>query len=190
MYTIAITGGIACGKSTAADILREMGATVIDADQIARTLSEPGGQAAPMIMEAFGTLDRKALASLVFDDQKSRERLNAIVHPLVRREMDAALSSLQTPIAVLEIPLLFESGMEDIADEVWAVYADEETQIQRLAWRNGFSREEALSRIRSQLPAEEKAKRADHVINNSGGVFPRAQIEALWASARLKAGSR
>ena len=94
MYVIAVTGGIACGKSTVAGILTELGATVIDADQIARTLSEPGGQAAPMILEAFGTLDRKALASVVFHDQRSRERLNAIVHPFVRREMEVILLRL------------------------------------------------------------------------------------------------
>ena len=188
MYTIAVTGGIACGKSTVASILRELGATVIDADQIAKSFTEPGGQAAPMILEAFGTLDRKALASIVFSDQKSRERLNAIVHPLVQQEMERLLAGLQTPVAVAEIPLLYESGMEDIADEVWAVYADEETQIRRLARRNGLSREEALSRIHSQLPAEEKAKRADHVIDNSFDERPiRVQIEALWASALLKA---
>jgi len=189
MYVIAITGGIACGKSTAGAVLCELGATVIDADQIAKNLTEPGGQAAPQIISAFGTLDRKTLASVVFNDPSSRERLNAIVHPLVRQEIDGILHDIQTPIAVVEIPLLYESGMEDIADEVWAVVADKETQLRRLIRRNGLSRDEAMSRVNSQMPVEEKASRANYVIDNSGEKeFPRGQIEALWASACQKAG--
>ena len=122
MYIIALTGGIACGKTTVSQMLAEMGAAVIDADQISRSLTAPGGKALPMVREAFGdgvfledgTLDRAQLAKVVFADREAIERLNAIIHPLVQREMDAQLELCRKngeQVVVLDVPLLFEAGM-------------------------------------------------------------------------------
>lgn len=167
MRIIGLTGGIATGKTTAANALAEMGAKVIDADAISRALSAPGGEAAEAILKAFGTLDRAALGRLVFADEDARHALEAILHPLVRRKMEAEIESAQSPIVVLDVPLLFEAGMEDMADEVWVTTAPRETQIARVMARDGKTRAEAEARIKSQMPASEKLRRADAVIDTS-----------------------
>src|SRR5699024_8870967 len=113
MWVIGLTGGIASGKSTAARMLSELGAAVVDADEIARALTGPGGAAADAVMKRFGTLDRRALAARIFADEQERRALNAMVHPLVRRAMQEAVAALDAPAAVLDVPLLFEAGMDD-----------------------------------------------------------------------------
>ena len=192
MRVIAITGGIASGKTTVLNHLKKLGAACIDADAISRTLTAPGGAALPAIRQAFGqgvfqqdgALNRRALGALVFGDGEARGRLNGIVHPLVRAEMERQLRRLRLQgerVAVLDVPLLYESGMETLADEVWLVAVPAEVQLQRLMARDGYTREEALARIHSQMPLEQKRARADLVIDTDlplQALYER--LTALW----------
>jgi dephospho-CoA kinase len=199
---VGLTGGIASGKSTVADLLARTGATVIDADSIVHELQAPGTPLlqemadafGPGILDADGALDRDALAGIVFRDAEARARLGAIVHPKVGAEMirrGAAAREAGADLIVLDIPLLFEGraggGGSSAArmpfDCTIVVYVPEEIQIQRQMARDSCDREEALRRIRAQLPIEEKRRLADHVIDNSG--TPEAterQVRELYAS--------
>lgn len=192
MKVIAITGGIASGKTTVLGFLKELGAQCVDADEISRSLTAPGGEALPLLREAFtdavfcadGTLNRRALGALVFANEQKRRLLNALLHPLIRQKMQLALDGLRLQgerIAVLDVPLLFESGMQDMACEVWLVAAPEKVQLQRLMDRDGYTKEEALARIRSQMPLAEKIRLADRVIQTDGSLDDlRAKVFALW----------
>ena len=185
MLTIALTGGIACGKSTVSAMLAGLGASVIDADQISRSLSAPGGLALPAIRQAFGdgvfhadgTLNRPALSAVVFSNAQAIQQLNAITHPLVQQQMEAQLETCRkngAQIVILDVPLLFEANMQHMGDLVACVTAPEDIQIARMKSRNGYSREEALSRIRNQMPVGEKAARSDVVIDTN---VPLEQLE-------------
>ena len=178
MKVIGLTGGIACGKTTLSSMLKELGAAVVDADEISRSLTAEGGEALPLIREAFGdgvfngdgSLDRKALGSAVFASESEREKLNAILHPMVYGRMEQEIRFCKEKgfaVVVLDVPLLFETGGDRLADITLCAVVPEEVQIQRLYSRNGLSREEALSRIRSQMPNEEKARRSHIVIDTN-----------------------
>ncbi|NLX82808.1 MAG: dephospho-CoA kinase [Clostridiales bacterium] len=172
---IGLTGGIACGKSHLSDALREHGAVVIDADQISRALTATGGAALPLIRAHFGDavfaggeLDRQKLAALVFTDKQALKTLNHIMHPLVFEEMDKQITQhADQPAVVVDLPLLYETGFEPRCAEVWAAYVSKEEQLKRLKQR-GLTQQEALQRLASQMPAHEKALRADYVIDTSG----------------------
>ncbi|MBX6378951.1 MAG: dephospho-CoA kinase [Clostridia bacterium] len=192
MVIIGLTGGIATGKSTVAAMLEELGAVVVDADQVAREVVEPG-EILDRIAAAFGRdvltpdgrLDRAALGRKVFGDDEALKRLNAITHPEIRRRITRRVEELRregrAPAVVLDIPLLFEGGVAYAVDEIWVVAVDRETQLRRLMERNGLSRPEAEARVASQMPIEEKVRRADVVIDNSGDLaVTRAQVEAAW----------
>ena len=194
MLTIALTGGIACGKSTVSGMLAALGASIIDADQISRSLTAPNGDALPAIRQAFGdsvfnadgTLDRPALSALVFSDKTAIEKLNAIIHPLVKQHMEDQLADCRkqgAPIVILDVPLLFEANMQHMGDLVACVIAPEEVQIARMASRNGYTREEALARIRNQMPVSEKARLSDVVIDTDKPL-PELQkdVETLYQS--------
>jgi dephospho-CoA kinase len=179
--TIGLTGGIASGKSTVTKMIRELGIPVIDADQVARDVVKVGEEAYTQIVATFGQdilqangeIDRAKLGAIVFHNEQERKKLNAIVHPAVRRRMMAEKEEYVQSGAktiVLDIPLLFESELTHLIDKVIVVYVDDEVQLERLMKRNGFSKEEALARIRSQMPLHEKVKKADAVINNNGTV--------------------
>jgi dephospho-CoA kinase len=179
--TIGLTGGIASGKSTVTKMIRELGIPVIDADQVARDVVKVGEEAYTQIVATFGQdilqangeIDRAKLGAIVFHNEQERKKLNAIVHPAVRRRMMAEKEEYVQSGAktiVLDIPLLFESELTHLIDKVIVVYVDDEVQLERLMKRNGFSKEEALARIRSQMPLREKVKKADAVINNNGMV--------------------
>ena len=199
MLTIALTGGIACGKSTVSSMLAELGASIIDADQISRSLTAPNGPALPAIRKAFGdgvfhpdgTLDRAALSAVVCGDESRREQLNAITHPMVKQQMEAQLEACRkngTEVVVLDVPLLFEANMQDMGDLTACVTAPEEVQIARMFSRNGYTREEALSRIRSQMPVMEKASRSDVVINTDVPLDKlRGDVADLYRSWQLSA---
>ncbi len=175
---IGLTGGIATGKSSVAAILKKMGIVVIDADQVAREIVEPGKPAWREIIGHFGTcilnedqtIDRGALGKIIFQDANARKALNEITHPKIRAEifqqLDEAL--LVNDLVVLEIPLLIESGSVYPVDEIWVVYTEPETQKSRLMQRNKLTAEEAENRILAQMSMEEKIKKAHRVINNSG----------------------
>ncbi|MCM3002767.1 dephospho-CoA kinase [Priestia koreensis] len=178
---IGLTGGIASGKSTVSNMLKEMNIPVIDADVIAREVVEPGEKAYEQIVEAFGeeilaadkTLNRVKLGSMIFADEQKRTTLNGIVHPAVRQSMLSQKETLieaNEPIIVLDIPLLFESNLTHLVDKVLLVYVDESVQLERLIKRNDLSEQEATNRIASQMKLIEKVPLADAVINNNGSV--------------------
>ena len=180
MNTLALTGGIACGKSLFGSFLASFGADVVDADQIVRRLHAPGGAAATAVEQAFGPAflapdggtDRAKLARLVFSEPTARHRLESIVHPLLRESLlawrDAPAAPGAAPLRVAQIPLLVETGWTD----GWSCTAtvetsSEEVRLARLRAR-GLSDEEARARIAAQLPAAERMRRADFVVRNDG----------------------
>ena len=176
MKIIALTGGIACGKSTLAEMLRDLGAPVIDADAISRSLTAPGGKALPALREAFGgevfqdgqTLNRAALAARVFQDPEQLRKLNAVTHPLIIAQMKSEIERCRksgAPVVVLDVPLLFETGLDRLADETVCVSAPLPVQLKRLMTRNGLTEEQAMRRIQSQLPLCVKEKLADRTIS-------------------------
>ena len=176
---VGLTGGIATGKSLVDAVLRELGAVIIDADILAREVVEPGEPAlaeigaefGPGVVGSDGRLDRKALGAIVFADPERRRRLEAITHPRIRERFVQRLAALTTQrfrgLAIFDAPVMIESGNYRNMDKVVVVVADEATQIARLMARDGIGREEALRKIRSQMPLAEKAKFADYVIDNS-----------------------
>lgn len=182
---VGLTGGIATGKSTVAEMLRQLGCVVIDADQLARDVVAPGQPALAEVVCAFGdvlapdgTLDRKKLAAMVFADPARRRRLEAILHPAIRARFEARLETLARDgfegIVVFDAPVIVESGGYQHLDRLVVVTADEATQRARLVARDGDAAE-GERRIASQMPLAEKVKLADYVIDNSGD---RAATEA------------
>jgi dephospho-CoA kinase len=179
MILVGLTGGIATGKSTVASIFRRFGATVIDADQLAREVVRPGKPAWREIVKSFGkrvllpdrTIDRPALGSIVFHNRRKLRRLEQIIHPRVAREQQRRARDIarRTPDALIiyEVPLLFEAGVNTRVDKIIVVTADRGTQVARLKRRNGLTRREAIQRITSQLPLAEKARRADIVLDGT-----------------------
>jgi len=177
---VGLTGGIATGKSAVAAMFRMLGAVIIDADVLAREVVEPGQSAlaevvrefGPRMITADGRLDRKALGGIVFADAERRRRLEAITHPRIREVFERRLHDLAEQefrgVVVFDAPVMIESGNYKNMDRLVVVVTDEATQIARLMARDGCTREEALARIRSQMPLSEKARLADHVIDNSG----------------------
>ncbi len=179
--TIGLTGGIASGKSTVANMCKEMGIPIIDADIEARGAVEPGEPAYRKIIESFGSdilmpgggIDRKALGAIIFHDEAKRQLLNGIVHPEVRKKMAEkreAAKKAGSPAIILDIPLLFESKLTNMADKTLVVFVDKEVQLARLMARNSFSEEEAEARIQSQMPLSVKAELADACIDNNGSI--------------------
>jgi dephospho-CoA kinase len=180
VQVIGLTGGIATGKSTVSAILKKAGAVIIDADRIAREVVKKGLPAYREIVENFGEtvllssgeINRSVLGDLIFNDSRKKQLLNRIVHPHVRRETSRRLKNMENSspdtIAVLDIPLLFEAEMHKDLSEVIVVYAPEHIQIKRLMKRDNISETDAVARVRSQMPIEEKKNRATIVIDNSG----------------------
>jgi len=179
MKLIGLTGGIASGKSTVMEALAEAGAIILDADKIAHRCMEKGSAAWQDIVAEFGqdilnedgSINREKLGKIVFADSKRRQRLNEITHPRVFQQIEKELKSIEQTdpqaVVIVEIPLLYESNRQDMFDEVWVVWVDRETQIARLMSRNGYSRDEAIQRINSQMDLDKKAQLADRVIDNS-----------------------
>lgn len=179
MIVIGLTGGIASGKSTVSKMLENAGIPVIDADRYSREAVEPGEKAYKEIVAHFGegilhgdrTIDRKKLGAIIFNDEAERKKLNAIVHPAVRKKMNERKNFYRKEgreAVVLDIPLLFESQLQGTVDKIMLVYVNEHVQLKRLMERDGSTKEEALSRIRSQIPLENKKTGADAVIDNNG----------------------
>lgn len=185
---VGLTGGIACGKSSLADALRQHGATVIDADAISRELTAPGGAALDSIRRRFGEgvfadgkLDRGKLGRIVFRDPEALAGLNRILHPMVFARMDEQIRAHSHEAAlVADVPLLYETGYDKACDEVWCAWAPPAAQLKRLLER-GLSPEEARSRINSQMSAMEQARRADRVIITTGDIKLNARaVQTLW----------
>jgi dephospho-CoA kinase len=192
MRVIGLTGGIASGKSSVAGMLEKLGAVIIDADLLAREVVAPGEPAYRDIVSAFGagilnpdrTINRRALGGLVFADPEARRRLESITHPAIGRKAEERIAELRQsglPAIFYMAPLLIEAGVTSRVDELWVVYVDRETQLQRLMARDGSSREEALGRIAAQMPIEEKKKFGSVVIDNSGTPEEtESQVRSIW----------
>lgn len=179
MLKVGLTGNIAAGKSSVAEVWRSLGATVVDADELARRVVEPGTPAyaaiaaewGSWVLEDGGALDRAALRQIVFADPDARERLEGIVHPAVAALRDEHYREAQArgeKLVVADIPLLFEVGMADDFDVVVLVDAPEETRLARLVHDRGMDADEARRMIAAQMPSELKRARADVVIENTG----------------------
>ena len=182
MKVIGLTGGIGSGKSTVSRYIAEQGIPVIDADKIAREAVLPDSEGLKKIIEKYGeeylledgNLDRVKMGALVFNNQQRLKELNSILHPIIKKEIKRRIELFREgavySLVVVDVPLLIEAEMMDLADSVWLVYADPEKQIERIIKRDGLSRAEALSRISSQMPMDQKKAFADEVIDNGGEI--------------------
>lgn len=179
MIFFGLTGGIASGKSSVARRFRDRGVPVVDADQVARDVVAPGTEGLAAVVEAFGdgvlaadgSLDRKRLAAVAFADDDARRRLNAILHPRIAvrtAQLGAELAASGAPLACYEAALLVENGVADAFRPLVLVAAPEREQIRRAMARDAMTEDEALARIRAQMPIDAKRKVADHVIENDG----------------------
>lgn len=200
MMLVGLTGGVATGKSTVAKMFKQCGAVVIDADELARDVVNPGKVAWREIVNTFGktaldpdrTINRRALGTIVFRNHSKLRRLEQIIHPRVEREQARltrqAARKDPNAVVIYDVPLLFEAGVDKRVDAIIVVTADRETQIARLKKRNGLSRAEAIRRIRSQMPLAKKIQRADHVLQ---GTLSRPslhrQVDRLLKDLRLLA---
>ncbi len=192
MLRIGLTGGIGTGKSTVLDRFAARGVPTLDADRLAREVVRPGTAGAREIAQHFGSeyftptgeLDRQRLGQLVFGDEDARRRLEGIIHPRVHAAIDAWVRELEAAghagLAVVDIPLLFETGRADSFDRVVVVACEVETQIRRVVKRDGLSEEDVRRRIAAQWPIADKARRAHHVIRTDGSLEDTyRQVDAL-----------
>jgi dephospho-CoA kinase len=177
MKVIGITGGIACGKSTVTNQLKNRGLYIVDADEIAHKVMQPNQPAFNEVVKMFGewilkdgVIDRKVLGKIIFENPEQRQILDSIVHPFIKREMSEEIYYAKSDVVILDVPLLIEKGWHIYCDVVWVIYVDKETQIERLMKRNNFTKEEAISRIESQMPLTEKLRYAKVVIDNNGSL--------------------
>ena len=193
---VGLTGGIASGKSTVAEMLRQLGAVVIDTDQIAREVVQPGSPALQSLRERYGesildddgSLRREQLGEIVFASPAEKEWLEQLLHPLIKARADelAQQASEQgTAVVVFDVPLLLESGWDKNVDQVWVVYVPPAVQRQRLTLRDGFSESAVSARLAAQWPIDKKAQQADLVIDNAGTLDQtRRQVETAWQAVR------
>lgn len=200
MKWIGLTGGIGSGKSFVACVLKEAGAVVIDADQLAREVVRPGTPGFRDVVAAFGRdiltaeghLDRRRLGSVVFGDARRRECLEKLLHPRILarvREEAGAAAARGERVVVLDAPLLFETGWHVWMDEIWVVVVSESTQLCRLCARDGIGEAEARQRISLQWPLARKAEQADVCIDNNGErAVTRQRVLALWQEVQARAG--
>jgi dephospho-CoA kinase len=200
---VGLTGGIATGKSTVSEMLRQLGCQIIDADLLARDVVEPGQPAlaeivaefGPEVVTAGGALDRKKLGAIVFTNPERRRRLEAITHPAIRAFFVARLDALAEKgfagIVIFDAAVMIESGNYKNMDRLVVVVTDEATQMARLRGRDGTDDAEGRRKIASQMPLAEKAKLADHVIDNSGSREATAdQVRRVFATLMSELASR
>src|SRR5713226_6756236 len=191
MKLVGLTGGVGSGKSTVAEMMRDLGAEVVDADEATHAVYEPGNPGFDAVVREFGDayvdggrIDRSRLGELVFRDEDARRRLNSIVHPLVREWMaqrTAEAAERGAGVVVQDVPLLFENGLERLFSSVVLVYVPEQVQIERLVSGRGLTPDRARAIIAAQMPIEEKLGRAHHVIDNSGTrEDTRKQVDSVW----------
>lgn len=192
MFKIGLTGGIASGKSTVLTYFKDKGIPYIDADIVAREVVEPGTKGLEAVVDAFGTdvlrddgtLNREALGAIIFHNEKKRQQLNGCLNEHIQNrimELTAHYEALHTPVLLYDIPLLIEGEWYTMMDEVWLVYVNESTQIERLMNRNGFTKEDALARIKSQMRLDDKRTYADVIIDNNGTPLDlKEQLDTIW----------
>ena len=197
---LGVTGGIASGKTTVSAMLEELGAPLIDFDVIARQVVEPGRPALKSITGYFGkeillengTLNRKRVAEIVFSDSEKRKKLESFTHNAIFKEYLNQVSAITAgnPGAIIQVavPLLIELNLQAMFDRVLVVYVSPEQQVERLAARDGISRDVAANILNSQLPIDEKVGQADYIIDNGGPLEKtRRQVEALWDKLKKRA---
>jgi dephospho-CoA kinase len=201
MMVIGLTGGICSGKSTVAAMFQRLGATVLDADQVAHELVEPGQPLFEVVASAFGRevvgadgrIDRSRLGATVFADPEARRRLEALLHPAIIEECERRIKQAEVAgaaISLIDAALLIESGWCVRCDAVILVEASEAVQLDRLVGSRGLSRNDAMLRIRSQMPQQEKRQYAHYVIENEGPLEEtERQVQAVWEQLRTKASS-
>ena len=174
---IGLTGGIGAGKTTVSDYLKKKGYPVLDADEVAREIVEPGSETLEELTRAFGknilnsdgSLNRRFLAGIVFSDPEKKKLIDGIMHgKIIDTLLKRARSMEKEPFVFIDVPLLFETGMDRYVDQVWVVDAEEEIRIKRVMERDDSSREDVLRRIRFQAGRDEKIKKAHIILNNSG----------------------
>jgi len=198
MRLIGIAGGIASGKTMITDYLVSLGAPIVDADVISRRITEPGNPVLKEIADAFGddcldengNLRRKYLGEIIFNDVKSRQKLNQIMHPKISAATQEEIKKYEEAgeqVIFYSAPLLLEGSGKSITDEVWLVAIDPAEQIRRLMSRDGIDEDAAEKRLRAQSSLEEKLAKADKVIDNNGSrEAAKKQAKALWDEARQR----
>lgn len=192
---VGLTGGIVSGKSTVASMFKDIGAKIVDADKLGHSVILPHRPAWEKITRLFGkdvlqndlTIDRERLGKIVFTNQTLLKKLNKITHPeiikLIKKEINLAKNKThnQQKILIIDAALIYEAKIDRFMDKIIVVYIDKDEQVKRLAKRNNLSKEEALQRIKSQMPMKEKVKMADYVIDNSNSLDKtREQVEKIW----------
>ncbi|MEY9092661.1 dephospho-CoA kinase [Paenibacillus sp. RC84] len=195
---IGLTGGIACGKSTVSAMLVRRGAILIDADRIAREVVEPGSPVLAQVAAHFGqdmllpdgSLHRKRLGETVFGNEEARKALEDLLHPsiraLMKERMAAAEREFPDKLVVVDVPLLYESGLQSMFSSVMVVYVPREVQLRRLMERDGLNAEQAESRLAAQWPIERKKELADSCIDNSGTLEQTERlVERFWLQRGL-----
>jgi dephospho-CoA kinase len=177
MLRIGLTGGIGSGKSLACAMFAKLGVPVIDADVIAREIVAPGSELAERVIEEFGEsyrdnttggLDRKALRRLVFANSQARHRIEALLHPTITQELSRRQIGLSAPYCILSIPLLIESGLQDLVDRILVIDCPKALQVERVMVRDAITRDEALAMLATQVSREARLSQADDVIDNGG----------------------
>ena len=193
MLKIGLTGGIGTGKSSVTEAFQSLGAAVINADLLGHDAYLPGTIGFEEVVTEFGQeivgsdgqIDRKKLGPIVFSDSSKMDRLNEIMHPLIRDLIDERLVSLessQNKVAVVEAAILIEAGWKSLFDEIWVVISDREEVINRLGVRNGLTREDALKRIDSQMSNNERIEHGDVVVENTGSMEDlQTRVNSLWS---------
>ncbi|WP_309544814.1 dephospho-CoA kinase [Thermoactinomyces intermedius] len=198
---MGLTGSIATGKSTVSEMFRRKGAEIIDADQIAREVVEPGTEGlarivrefGPGILDEEGKLNRERLGARIFQNPAEREKLNRLLHPLIVDSMRAKTEKIKKEkdpdLLIWDVPLLIEGNLTQWVEAVILVYTPKEIQLERLMKRNALSKEEAEKRILAQMDIEEKKKYADYVIDNRGTLSEtERQVDQLWKQLISKSG--
>lgn len=194
MKKIGLTGGIASGKSTVLSFFKKRGIPYVDADVVAREVVEPGTKGLEAVVEHFGsevlhkdgTLNREILGNIVFHDNSKRDVLNHCLKQYIRArimELTGEYEEKRVPVLIYDIPLLIEGKWYTMMDEVWLVYVNETTQVQRLMERNGYSRSDALARIHSQMKLDDKRSYATIIIDNNGAPHElEKQLQSIWST--------
>jgi len=192
---IGLTGGIVSGKSTVALMFKDLGAKIVDADKLGHSVILPHEPAWEKIVKIFGkdvlqndlTIDREKLGKIVFANQSLLKKSNDITHPeitkIIKKEIDSLKNKTynQKKILIIDAALIYEAKIDRLMDKIIVVYIDEDEQIKRLIKRNNLSKDEALQRIKSQMPMKEKVKMADYVIDNSNSLDKtKKQVEKIW----------
>ena len=192
---IGLTGGIVSGKSTVALMFKDLGAKIVDADKLGHSVILPHEPAWEKIVKIFGkdvlqndlTIDREKLGKIVFANQSLLKKLNDITHPeitkIIKKEIDSLKNKTynQKKILIIDAALIYEAKIDRLMEKIIVVYIDEDEQIKRLIKRNNLSKDEALQRIKSQMPMKEKVKMADYVIDNSNSLDKtKKQVEKIW----------